>query len=270
MMSDNKKNQEQDERFYLKEFLPLLGFGGAGVARGGDPPDFVISHEGKNIAVEVTEFHSDAKGENGYPRRVIEESWKHLSDTITRKREGFTDLDNIWCYLRFDKFITPPRNQHAAFAEELLTFIRERLEEITDEEREYQNFLAGKGLLSQYLKGLLVKKVGCYATWVWNKSAGGVGLHETELLETIGPKLYTMSTVYEGIWLLIVCGCEISQCMGFPDEEKLNEFTAVNDLLTKSQYNKVFIFEYMATRVLEWARLNGWKLRVKSERFDRQ
>lgn len=265
MMSNNKRNQEQEERSYLEKFLPLIGIKGAEISRGDDPPDFIVSYDGKRIAVEVTEFHSDSKGENDQPRRVIEEAWKKLSGTITLERKSFPELNDINCYLWFNKFIAPSEKEHLSFAKELLLFVKEMLPQISEVERVYSQFPSDKLLLCKYLKKLSIKKVNCYITWEWNYSGGMVGLNEPELKAAVERKLNSVKGRFDEIWLLIVSGVEISQCMGFPHIEELRGFTVVNDLLKKGQYSNIFVYQYMFNRIIEWTKQDGWNVRVESD-----
>ena len=269
-MSDNKINQEKEERFYLDKFLSLIGINGAEIARGYDPPDFIVSYGDKRIAVEVTEFHSDSKGENGHPRRVIEEAWKNLSEIVTVERKSFTELNDISCYLWFDKFIIPSKKEHPAFAKELVSFVKDMLFQTPEVQIECRAFSSDKRLLSKYLKKLSIKRVGCYITWSWNYSGGMVGLNESEFKGVVERKLNSIGGTFDEIWLLIVSGVEISQCMGLPHIEELREFSTVNDLLKKGLHSNVFIYQYMFNRILEWTKQNGWNVKVESNSFNKQ
>ncbi len=261
-MSKNKINQQKEERFYLEKFLPLIGISKAGIMIGDDPPDFVVTYDDNKVAIEVTEFHSDFKGEKGYPRRVIEEAWKELSTAIAVERKNIIKLHNINCTLYFDKFIVPSRKERVAFAKELVSFVKSVLSRVSKVQVEYEEFHRDNQLLSKYLRKITIKKVGCYITWGWNHSAGMVGLRESELKAVVEEKLISIKRSFDEIWLLIVSGVEISQCMGMPSVEELRGFIGANDFLNKTPYSNVFIYQYLFDRVIEWTKQGGWRMNI--------
>jgi hypothetical protein len=74
-MSPTKRllDQMTKEAFSLDRFLQVVEMYPNSITRGMNPPDFVLTQNKKQIAVEVTAFHSDDSGPEGHPRRLIEE-----------------------------------------------------------------------------------------------------------------------------------------------------------------------------------------------------
>jgi len=92
------------------------------IERGDDPPDFIVTIDGKRVAIEETEFHSNATGANGRPRRAVEEEWRKLQQLIERERKQFPDLDRVNGLLFFKCLQVPSMREWPAFVKELLVF----------------------------------------------------------------------------------------------------------------------------------------------------
>jgi hypothetical protein len=261
------KKQEMRESFYLEKFLEALQLKVETIERGANPPDFILTQAKKQIAVEVTEFHSDATGSGGHPRRLIEEEWAKLQQLIQRERKHYPDLNNISGLLFFNKLAVPSRVECPQFVEELLEFSRNCLKSLTDKGGNFSSFGTNFPLLRKYLKRLHLAIVECYITWEWNHSASSVGLNEAEMKKTVLKKLeIPRSKIVSENWLLIVSGHQLSQSMGLPDVEELNAFQEVNEALKNGPYDKVFIFQYMFDRVLFWELSSGW-IELRRARF---
>lgn len=261
------QKQEKRERFYLDKFLIALRMTPKSIQRGDDPPDFILAQAKKQIAVEVTEFHSDATGPGGHPRRLIEEEWTQLQESIEQEREHYPDLNEILGVLFFKNLALPSRPEYAQFVQELLEFSQNSLNSITGKGKNFNSFDTSLPLLGRYLRKLHLQPVNCYITWEWNHSASSVGLNESEMKKTISRKLEIPcpESVSEN-WLLIVSGHQLSQSMGLPDVEKLSAFQEVNEGLEKGPYDKVFIFQYTFDRVLLWELSRGW-IELRKARF---
>jgi len=266
-MVRKRQNQEERERFYLDKFLVVLRMTPESIERGANPPDFILAQAKKQIAVEVTEFHSDATGPGGHPRRLIEEEWAKLQKLIEQERKHYPVLNNISGLLFFKNLALPSRVERPQFVRELLEFSQNSLNSITGKGKDFNSFHTSLPLLGRYLRKLHLQPVNCYITWEWNHSASSVGLNESEMKKTISRKLEIPrpESVSEN-WLLIVSGHQLSQSMGLPDVEELNAFEEVNGALKNGPCDKVFIFQYMFDRVLLWELSSGW-IELRRTRF---
>ena len=266
-MTRRIENQEKRERFYLEKFLEALRITVESIQRGANPPDFVLTQVKKQIAVEVTEFHSNATGPGGHPRRLIEEEWAKLQQVMKRERKHYPDLDNILGLLFFKKLSVPSRVERPQFVRELLHFSRNSLKSLTKKGVDFSSFDITFPLLRKYLRRLHLGLAECYITWEWNYSASSVGVNDSEMKKTISRKLEIPRP--QGVsenWLLVVSGDQLSQAMGLPDVDKLESFREVNEALKTGPYDRVFIFEYMFDRVLLWELSSGW-IELRKPRF---
>lgn len=253
------EQQQEEEKFYLGHFLKVVGIEIQNKERGSDPPDFVLTTmSNRHIAIEVTEFHSGAKGADGRPRRAVEETWMRLSDAIERVRCRYEELRKMAGHLIFKKLILPSRKEQNRFVDELIEFTLKYSSEATNEWKEFSDFGAPFLLLEKYLRKIRLKPVDFYIDWDWNHSAAFIGLTEQELKTCIRDKCnVSRPTNIDENWLLVVSGWQLSQSMGFPAVEELQQYTSVNTLLGNGPYDKVYIYTYMVNGILEWSREKG-------------
>ena len=247
-MEDKKK---RIERFYLDEFLKLLGEKPDKIYEG-ETPDFVLELNQLSIGIELTEFHSDLKGDKGYPRRLIEESWTSLQQDIMKAVCKDAVLEKTNGFLTFKELDLPPKSKYDEFIEELIQLSHEMLESNHDKIKPGSAY----PLLNKYLKQFYLKRVDCYITWEWNHISSFIGLTETELIKTIQPKIkkskhYRKNDLDE-LWLIIVSGTNLSQTMPTHLGETLRTFDTTNAILSESFFNKVFIYQYMLYVLYEW------------------
>ena len=224
----------------------------------GESPDFVIGFDGKKIGVEVTYFHSSAKGADGRPRRAVEEEWNRLQSQIMSEIDKLPEMNDIFGSLQFHALDVPTRRQHEQFVQELLSLSQCMIANGSLEKAPDEN---NYPLLSRYIKKLTLERVGCYITWEWNHNAAFVGLDEEELIETITPKIvrtgnYLKKDKFDELWLLIVSEHRLSQTIPLRLLDKLNSFGTLNNELQESNFAKVFLYQYQFDIVYEWP---GWK-----------
>lgn len=259
--------QEREERFYLGRFLEALQLEFDVVQRGADPPDFILTLAGKHTSVEMTEFHSGARGDNGLPRRAVEEEWRKFQRLFESAREQYADLNHIMGLAFFKALEVPPRREQMPFAKELLEFGHQKLPYLTKDGSDFSQFGSSSPLLGKYLKRLRLWDAGCFTSWEWNHMAAGVGLTERELLDIILPKIKVgRPKETNENWLLMVSGHQLSQSIGLPHVDVLREYGELNKALTCGPYDRVYIFQYMFGRVLLWQLAQGW-MEVKGAKF---
>jgi len=240
----NKK--KETERFYLNEFLGVLGIAPDYIHQG-ESPDFIITLKTKRLGIELTYFHSNARGECGRTRREIEESWKSLKRKIMEKVERYEKLNETHGLLHFRKLELPHRARNEEFCDQLVDLSLRMINsnrERTSPDETYP-------LLKRYLKEFVLEKVGCYINWDWNHDTDWVGLRERELINIITPKVgkvanYRKKSLDE-LWLLIISGHRLSQAMGMRLSYKLKAFDQLDSLLEKSGYDKVYIYQYISS-----------------------
>jgi hypothetical protein len=74
----------EEEALALERFRDLSGELPGDVARGADPPDFVVTHGGRRTAVEMTRYHQDAgpRGSAGAKHESLERRVMALAETL--------------------------------------------------------------------------------------------------------------------------------------------------------------------------------------------
>ena len=179
-MSKKKEN----ERFYLDKFLTLLGKVPDEI-KSGESPDFIVILQQKKIGIELTNFHSNSKGEYGRPRREIEEAWVALQGTIMGEVEKCNELRETNGLLFFKKLGLPPKSKHREFTDELIKLSLEMINSGYKEIKPGANY----PILNKYLKKFYLEKVGCYITWEWNYNVSSVGITEEELINASKSKI---------------------------------------------------------------------------------
>lgn len=256
------RKKKENERFYLDKFLALLGKV-ADEIHPEESPDFIVSIATKKIGIELTDFHSDLKGENGKPRRAIEEAWLLIQGTIMEEVEKCNKLKETFGFLSFKKLELPPKSKHKKFADELIKLSLEMIDS------DYKEINPGGNypLLNKYLEKFCLERAGCYITWKWNHNVSFVGFTEKRLINATKSKIekvvkYREKNIDE-LWLLIVSGHRLSQAMGLNLSYKLNTFDQLNNLLKHSGYNKIFIYQYMFDVIYKWP---GW-VKIGKEDF---
>jgi len=218
----------------------------------GESPDFIVKLRHLTIGLEVTEFHSDLKGEKERPRRAVEEAWASLQEVIMEKIVNYKKLEDTNGTLFFKKLELPPTREYKDFVIELVQLSLEMIKANREEISPRSNY----PLLNKYLNKFHLKKVGCYITWEWNYNAASIGLTESELVDTIQPKLVKAKSYIrkdiDGLWLLIVSGLRLSQTMPVHLSNKLLSYKKLDYLLSQSIYEKVYIYQYMIGVIYEW------------------
>ena len=69
-------------------------------------------------------------------------------------------------------------------------------------------------------------------------------------------------------WLLITSGTQTSQQMGRLSVGQMNKFSKILDLLNKSPFDKIYIYDYSRSRVVLWTASKGWEDVLPAESSD--
>jgi hypothetical protein len=193
-----------------------------------------------------------------YLLRGYEEDRRALRDTISKERGQHAELNLVGCCLWLSRSEVPPRRQHAAFAKELVCLVARTCQGLADGPVERTDF-SGYPLLEQYLDSADLAPSGCFSTWDWGYDVKEVGASEEELARAILLKLRAARpAAVDENWLLVVSGHQLSQAMGLPDADELRDYTCLNEALAGGPLDKVYIFQYMFGRILEWSPVKGW------------
>lgn len=265
-MSKKKEN----ERFCLNEFFDLLGKVHDEI-KSGESPDFIVILQQKKIGIELTDYHSALKAEDGRPRRAIEEDWRSLQETIMREVEKCNELRKTNGLFFFKKLELPPKSKHREFIDELIKLSLEMINSGYKEVKPGENY----PILNKYLEEFHLEKVGCYITWDWNHSVSFVGLtKEEELINAVKSKIQKANIYKEKdidkLWLLIISSPALSQSINtlpWSDIGTLNTFNNLNNLLRQSAYNKIYIYLRAERVIYKWSdKWPGW-VKIEKKNF---
>jgi hypothetical protein len=252
--------KKQCESFYLKKFLSCLGILSPCLREGDEPPDFILTLDNNQIAIEITDYYSTSNVGQQHPRQAVEQTWQKLRNTICIERKCVPELNDVYVVLHFKELCVPPKNKHVHFAKELITFVKGHYPVLNNEGSSFSSFEPDCPTMTSYLNKVQINRVNCYVAWDWNHDVSCVGISESELEKTIATKTKTTpkSSDYAEYWLLVVSGTALSQAMGMPHPENLDDYRISQDL-ANGPFDKVYIFQYMYDRILLWQRPNGWQ-----------
>jgi len=140
---------------------------------------------------------------------------------------------------------------------------------LSSEHKRYRTFCEKYPHLNRYLEYLELKYVGCYMFWDWRHNADHVGLQEDELYSIIRDKIDKhVQSQFDENWLLITSGTQMSQQMGHLFVGRMNEFSEILDLMDESPFDRIYIYDYVQSRVVLWTVSKGWEDVLPAESSD--
>jgi hypothetical protein len=260
----NPQDQTENERFIVDHFFSIMGTKADSIERGpdingNDKPDFIVCIDGKRIGIEETTYHRGRRRDELRPRQANESAWPVLQKAIEEARRSHSELKGIHGAIRFKNFVLPSSKQYRQFAEESVKFAVSMLDGLSSDHKRFKTFDVQYPLLKKHVEYLELQQVECYMFWDWRHNADGVSLEQNELLGIIQAKIrkHEQSEVDEN-WLLITSRTQLSQQMGHLSVGELDSFEDVCDSLQKGPFNKVYIYDYMRSRVFVWSIDGGW------------
>ena len=258
-------NQVENERFILDRFFSTMNIQADSIDRGplvagNNKPDFVVCIDGSQIGIEETTYYRKQRPGESRPRQAKENAWHDLQSVIEKARQKYSELSEIHGSVRFRDFMLPPSREYDPFAMELVEFAMSKIGELSSEHERYKTFCEKYSYLSRYLEYLELKRVGCYMFWDWRHNADNMGLQEDALYSRIQDKIgkHVQSQVDEN-WLLITSGTQTSQQMWGLSVSLMNEFSEILDLLDESPFDRIYIYDYVHSKVVLWTVSEGWE-----------
>jgi len=250
LVMDDKKRKEL---FYLEPFLKLYGVSPTKITLNVESPDFIINYSGKEIGIELTEYHS-LQEILGHSRREVESNWERLQGEIYEKVKLDKELIGISVLIFFKKVYLPSRGEIPLFIDELINCTKELIM------KSKKSILVPEKykILSKYVDKIYIYKIegNSHLKWESNLNVGSIGLTEEGLLSIIESKInkgerYRLRGL-DKLWLLVVFGHRISQSAPPRLKYKLEKFRILNSILSKSSYNYVFLYLYMYDVIYRW------------------
>ncbi len=255
----SQHQQKDSEKAYLEPFLSTIGAEPDEI-RPDEPPDFWLTLDGRRVAVEMTEHHSDATDSDGRPLRAFEEAVWAYRNAFRAQQPMRKDLRMVFGELWLKSTRAPRKRQLQAFIEELFCFARRAIRDMEGGEQSFGSFGPDFLLLGEYLEELRLSFRGPSGImWDMYPHAAHVGLTEAEFRSTICRKLSNeRPTGCAEHWLLVVSGDGFSQSMGRDLEWKLRGFDSLNRELSTGPFDKVWVYQYMLGSAYVWDRQQGW------------
>jgi hypothetical protein len=265
-MIDNKK---EDDLGFLKEFLATIDLRVQNITPRNPPePDFEVTIGNQSIGIEATGYFMDHKNNKGSNLQAI---WKHdrkIMELLDNKAASSNVLKGIWGTLFFKSEKRPSNKELAQFCDEVIKFAEESIcTKIISEKTLHLKPNDKFPLLINYLNLISLFKTNFLPSWQINWFIG-VNFTEEQLINVIKPKTekkhkYSYNNFNE-LWLLVVFGVQPSQAV--PPlrivEDRLKNFTHLNNVLKSSYFNKVYLFLRSDHIVFKWP---GWnKIEPKS------
>jgi hypothetical protein len=244
-ISVTRPEQKQQEREILGRYLRTIGLKGE-IEKGPEPPDFIVTVDGRRLGIEITEYHQPAPSRRSRSRRMVEAEWRKLRDAVLDYRETHTGLENLSVILRFVQLEVPGRKDHKGF----IRAVHNEIERVRPElDRQAKVIHIGDrhpALLRQYLDGIVVGVVGSYLEWDWNLSFAGVGTSDEELTTLLASKLRLErpSGVDELQLVMAGDGPTAATCIGFLRQDLLKGWPNLNNTLEQSNFDAVTILHY--------------------------
>ena len=259
----NPEDQTRDERFILDKFFSVMGIKADSIhpgpiVNGNRKPDFVVCIAGKQIGIEETKYYRKLRPDELHTRQAKEKAWYDLKTVIEKARRGYSELNEVHGKIGFRDFTLPSSKEYEPFAKELIEFIMNMTGGFNSDYT-YETFDEKCPLLNKYVEYLKLQQVGIYMFWDWGHEAECVKLQKEELLGIIQAKIdkHVQSQVDEH-WLLITSRTQLSQNMGRLSVGVMNKYEDICNLLNDGPFDKVYIYNYMLSRVIFWTLNRGW------------
>jgi hypothetical protein len=245
--------QKQDERRVLDRVLRALGVPPDSEPEGGESPDFTVGLRGQSVGVEITIYRSGEVIEGSVKRRAAESEWESLRAVAQNfwKQQG--DLRAASVGVMFKGCVTHHRERQA-FLQEVATFVRQHLAELT---REHRDFFPSSSspLMHRDLERLVLRTDPC-AEWHSNFSRGYVarpnGGNISNIVTSKSKKEFRPT---DELWLVIHCGTRMSEMT--LELDGVEDFRSIQGL-DRSKFARVFVLTYTGT--YEWSRTtDNWR-----------
>jgi hypothetical protein len=254
----NKK--KEDELGFLREFLEIIGSKGNGITPG-ESPDFEVTIGNQSIGIEVTGYFMDHKNNKG---SNLQAAWEHdrkIMELLDNKASSSNVLKGIWGTLFFKREKRPSNKELDQFCDEVIKFADESIcAKIISEKTLHLKPNDKFPLLINYLNLISLFKTNFLPSWQINWFIG-VNFTEEQLINVIKPKTEKRHNYcydnFNELWLLVVFGVQPSQAVTptFDVENKLINFSNIDNMLKSSHFNKVYLYLRGDKTVFEWP---GW------------
>lgn len=257
-MDPSKRTAELE---YARQFLQAAGFELSNLRLGEDPPDVRVTIRRREVAIELTQYHSPERGPKGHTRKQVEQEWFKLRERIEDVREKcYSGLATVSCLMFFRSLLLPSRDEHREFAEELWTLVHRYAHETLADGRQIwlMDLDPKPPLLHRYLSHVSLSRCREYGPVGWNHDVAGVGLSEEALLCAVRPKLRAARPAdTDEFWLLVYGGPMMSERLQLRQPEELRAFHCLETHLQSGPFDRVYLFVPGWNWLCEWSKRLG-------------
>ncbi len=236
----------------LDAILRALGTQADGAPEAGEAPDFMMSHAGRTIGIEVTMFQSGATVEGSAAnRRQAEAEWEKLVSAASAYRSTRPELGDINVILTFSGAL-PPRRQHADFIAEIASFIGSHREQLGSQDTDFFSWDFSSPLMRDHLQALHLR-ICPYAIWYSSLAAGFVAMPNFSIEGIVAEKSRKEYRPSDELWLAIQSSTNISEMVITLDG--VADFANVPSL-DGYCFERVFVLAFDG--IFQWKRSAGW------------
>lgn len=286
---DKKKVEEG----FLKEALEIIRLKDYEIIPR-ESPDFILKLKEKTVGIELTEYYQDANQKGGSKLHAIEQYYYETEKYLYEKFKKSGKLKNGWSCLYFLDQDYPRKGEELdTFTDELIRFVDEYIgnENLKEKEEIVLEPMLGKILWIEHLEetetkdGYPLKKIRetetkpfdgyptlkkylrmftftfYKAPFVFSFGPFGGNVFGG-VLTAIQPKIEKATKYkkndFDELWLLVTSDGSYPQALPVPKflEDILKNDEDLNNILKKSNYDKIFIYHRAYHMVFEWP---GWK-----------
>ena len=240
-VSNQEARQCLEEYLCVGKFVEMAGLGSLSLARGDDPPDYLLNGR---TGLEITTYHEPTQ--NGLvPRRVIEAAWERLQREFWRESVNHDAGAGVRVRFMFSRLEVPSNpTEQSAFVKEAFTLISAVSQQITRRVRARID-AATYPMLTRYLDDIHLDVLIPPLKWMfdWNHNIGG-GISEDELIAALEPKLAdSRPSGIEAYWLLVVTGFRISEMavLGPFAVDDLSRMERLSAGFSTGPYDRVYV-----------------------------
>jgi hypothetical protein len=149
MTTESKKQKE--ERYVRTLLEGMIQFTSI---EAGERPDFWIRCSTEpDFAVEVTEYHPEAQGIQGVPRKEVESRWRdELHPVLDQERRSKPSLLDVRVHLGFSDKKLPGRRLHKGLAQELVSLVEDVASRLTAPGQDAEVVLLSRSDLERVVK----------------------------------------------------------------------------------------------------------------------
>lgn len=256
-MNNQKEKQKKEEKAFLESFLKRAKYDAEEICMlPNDPPDARIILDGKQIGIEITEFHVQED-------RAIEAVWEELKRELMSRIKKYPELKNFMYVLHFKEPKLPDKKERGNFADQCIQFVL-NYDELTNNQLclfDSQKFPLMKKYLGNGLERIPngIDNFQNNSSWCRNNTMDFAWTDDPSRImeKPLRKKIKALDDNRWEInpdekWILIVSGHRASQMIGARETYK--------DIMKGSKFDMVFIYDVYQPSPIYLLNGNQWEI----------